>query len=92
MWLFLQWVAYLGVALLLGLWMGWMLWRQPGRAARRSIEHELVELRAERAALRLRLADAERRVGPARVGERVELDLRDRIDLVVADDVRERAR
>ena len=86
MWLFLQWVAYLGVALLLGLWMGWMLWRRPGRVERASIESELVELRAERAALRLRLADAERRVSPARGGERVELDLRDRVDLVSAED------
>ncbi len=83
-WLFVQWIGYLGAALLLGLWMGWMLWRRPGRAARRSIELELAALREERAALRLRLADAERRFRSVPPVDRVELDLRDRIDL--ADD------
>lgn len=81
-WLFLQWFGYLGAALLVGLWMGWMLWRRSGRAARRSMEAELGALREERAALRLSLTDAERRARSVRSDNSVELDLRDRIDLV----------
>ncbi len=81
-WLFLQWTGYLGAALLLGLWMGWMLWRRPGQAARRSVENELGALREERASLRLRLADAERRARSVPSVDDVGLDLRDRIDLV----------
>ena len=89
-WLFVQWIGYLGAALLLGLWMGWMLWRRPGRAARHSIELELAALREQRAALRLRLTDAERRSRPVPPVDRLELDLRDRIDL--ADDQFEKRR
>lgn len=46
------------------------------------MEAELGALREERAALRLSLTDAERRARSVRSDNSVELDLRDRIDLV----------